>query len=73
MSLNELLLHLSKQGCYPCVSCRGEELWRAHVNATGNSWADANTPYQALKRAVEYWENIGKPMDGYASDSTREI
>ncbi len=67
MNMSETLALLARQGCYPCISRRGEFVWRAHVNATGNFWADANTPYKALVEAVQLWRKAGKPMDGMAA------
>lgn len=66
MSLNELLLRLSKQGCYPCISRRGD-LWRAHVNQAGNYWEERSTPQAALEAAARAWGKAGKPMDGLAA------
>jgi len=67
MSLSKLLKNLVKQGCFPCISYRGEGTWRAYVNGTGNFWADADTPREALEAARNSWEELGKPMDGYAA------
>jgi len=67
MTLSKLLIHLAEQGCFPSIYRRGE-VWRAHVNAAGNYWADANTPYKALREAVASWRGAGKPMDGMAAD-----
>ncbi len=66
MSLSESLVRLAKQGCYPSIIRRGEHVWRAHVNAAGNFWADANTPSKALTEAVQLWRKAGKPVDGMA-------
>ena len=66
MSLAKILAQLAQHGCYPCISRRGEHIWRAHVNATGNYWADDNTPYKALVAAKALWKKAGKPMDGMA-------
>ncbi len=67
MNLTELLKRLAHQGCYPSIYRRDEHLWRAHVNAAGNYWADANTPCKALAEAVQLWEGAGKPIDGMAA------
>ena len=67
MTLNEMLLDLVRQGCFPCVSYRGGGIWRAHVNAAGNQWEDADTPERAMKTAVVAWKAFGKPMDGYGA------
>lgn len=66
-ALEAVLLGLSEQGCFPCISYRGKNTWRAHVNGAGNFWAEANTPEQALSQAVASWEIKGKPVDGYAA------
>jgi len=62
MNLNELLKSLARQGCYPAIHRRGEHLWRAHVNAAGDCWSDAGTPYKALIEAVRLWRKSGKPL-----------
>ncbi len=67
MSLSESLARLAKYGCYPAIIRRGEFVWRAHVNAAGTFWADANTPYKALTEAVRLWRKAGRPMDGMAA------
>ena len=69
MSLSEDLARLARGGCYPAISRRGEFVWRAHVNAAGNFWAEANTPYKALAKAVQLWRKAGKPMDGMAVEA----
>lgn len=66
-SLNELLISLEHRGCYPAISLRAPGVWRAHVNATGNYWDEGETPYVALRGAVDVWVRAGKKMDGYAS------
>jgi len=63
--MNQLLLRLAKEGCHPSIYRRGD-LWRAHVNAAGNYWADRKTPQAALEAAVKLWIKAGKPMDGMA-------
>lgn len=65
--MDELLRDLAYQGCWPCVIRRSNTVWRAHVNATGNWWAEATTPFEALRRATKAWERAGKPMDGMAA------
>jgi len=61
-TLSKLIKDLEKQGCYPGIYRRGN-LYRAHVNISGNFWADENTPFKALKAAVKMWEQKGKPME----------
>lgn len=68
MNLNDLLRNLARQGCYPSIYLRGKDLWRAHVNAAGNYWVDANTPYKALTEAIRLWKKSGKTMDGMAAE-----
>lgn len=67
--LNDLLKILARQNCYPSIIRRGEHVWRAHVNWSGNYWADANTPYRALTEAVRLWKKAGKPLDGMAAEA----
>ena len=67
MNLSESLKDLVKQGCFPCIIYRGGGIWRAHVNGTGNYWADGKTPLKALREAMRLWEHAGNPMDGYAA------
>jgi len=31
-SLSSVLKELKRKGCYPCVSYRGDGIWRAHIN-----------------------------------------
>ncbi len=64
--MNQILLDLSSQGCYPCISRRGAKTWRAHINSGGNWWADARSPSAALRRAHKDWIQARKPMDGLA-------
>ena len=66
MKLNERMKWLKSHGCYPSIYRRGD-VWRAHVNAAGNFWADARTPLEALEEAVKLWQDKGCPMDGMAS------
>ena len=66
MSLNQLLLNLSSQGCYPGIYLRSKTRWRAHVNCAGNYWAEAKTPLRALRAAEKKWVEAGRPMDGMA-------
>jgi hypothetical protein len=65
--MERLLLMLASQGNYPAISYRGYGVWRAHINGTGNFWADGNTPFGALNEAIRIWEKKGKPKDGYAT------
>jgi len=67
MELNKRMKWLKFYGCYPSIYMRGD-MWRAHVNACGNFWADAKTPHEALENAVKLWESKGRPMDGMASN-----
>ena len=69
MQLNKMLKGLEKQGCWPCLSRRGDHTWRAHVNATGNYWDEASTPLAALTKAVRLWEKAGRPVDGLAAEA----
>lgn len=61
----ETLTRLRNAGCWPVIAWRGNA-WRAHINATGNFWAEADTPEDALSAAVQSWEAAGRPKDGYA-------
>ena len=63
MTLNKRLQWLRNRGCYPSIYSRGD-IWRAHINAAGNFWADAKYPFEALEKAVKYWQEKGCPMDG---------
>ena len=65
MKLNEKIKWLKSHGCYPSIYRRGD-VWRTHVNAAGNFWADARTPLKALEDAVKLWQDKGCPMDGMA-------
>jgi len=65
--LHERLTWLVKQGCYPCLSYRGRNVWRAHVNACGNFWDEGETPAVALDKALTTWTKAGRPMDGLAA------
>ena len=65
MRLAQRLNYLQKQGCFPSLYLRGG-IWRAHINASGNFWADALTPTEAMEKAVKFWQKKGKPMDGLA-------
>ena len=66
MKLNDRMEWLKSRGCYPSIYRRGD-MWRAHVNASGNFWADSRTPLKALEEAVKLWQEKGRPMDGMAS------
>ena len=66
MNLSQLLVNLSSQGCYPGIRRCGENRWRAHINCTGNRWAESTTPLKALRAAEKAWRDDGKPMDGIA-------
>ena len=66
MKLEDLLTDLANQGCYPCISRRGD-IWRAHVNGAGNFWAEHKRPATALRKAIREWKKEGNPMDGYAA------
>jgi hypothetical protein len=67
MDLRDLLIRLANDGCYPSLYRRGD-LWRAHVNAAGNFWADNTTPLNAMREAVRLWRKAGKPVDGMAAE-----
>lgn len=68
MDLNRRLKWLKARGCHPCISRRGS-LWRAHVNGSGNYWAEGPTPHQAMEEAVQLWDSKGRPMDGYGAST----
>lgn len=70
--LQQLLLDLSSQGCYPGIYRRSEKRWRAHVNCAGNYWAEASTPLKALRAAEKLWRESGKIMDGTADRGPRK-
>ena len=63
MKLNKRLQNLKKRGCSPSIYLRGN-IWRAHVNRSGNFWDEHEDPCQALERAVSLWVKKGCPMDG---------
>jgi len=65
ITYNDRMKWLKSRGCYPSIYRRGD-MWRAHVNAAGNFWADARTPYAALEKAVQLWREKGCPKDGMA-------
>lgn len=67
MTLSKLLLDLVTQGCFPSLYYRSD-LWRGHVNAGGNYWADETTPLKAMRSAVRLWSKAGSPMDGMAAN-----
>jgi len=60
-----LLTRLANYGCYPCLSLRGKNIWRFHINGAGNFWGEGSTPISAAKQAVKLWLLEGKPIDGY--------
>jgi len=66
-SLSSVLKELKRKGCYPCVSYRGDGIWRAHINGAGNWWAEDKTPQLAMTKAKKEWEENGCIMDGYAA------
>ncbi len=67
--LNTLLKRLASEGCHPSIYKRGD-LWRAHVNAAGNYWADDTTPLKAMREAVKLWQAAGKSVDGIAAEAS---
>lgn len=67
LPLEQILLDLSRQGCYPCVALHGHGTWRAHVNATGSYWDEGPNLKTTLISAIRLWEKAGRPMDGYAA------
>lgn len=71
MKLNEKLLWLKNQGCFPSIYLRGN-VWRAHVNAGGNYWEESDTPLKALTLATSVWVSAGKPIDGMAAEARSE-
>lgn len=68
MTLSERMRWLQSKGCTPSVYLRGDKLYRAHVNAAGNFWADAKTPKLALEEATRLWHAAGCPLDGTAQE-----
>lgn len=81
MELQQMLLELTEEGCYPALSFRGFKtknrdvktpVWRAHVNGAGNFWEDASSPVKALEKAIRAWKKAGKPMDGYGASRNQE-
>lgn len=68
-TLSKLIKKLENCGCYPGIYRRGEKLYRAHVNITGNFWADDTTPFKAMKEAIRMWEKKGRPMDGRGAEN----
>lgn len=71
MTLIQQLSYLVKKGCYPGLYRRGK-LWRAHVNCSGNFWADDKTPTKAFHWAIKMWKSKGCPMDGMAARDLEE-
>jgi len=72
MTLSNMLIGLTDDGCYPSIYYRGE-LWRAHVNAAGGYWHDDTTPLRALRGAVKAWKKAGKPVDGMAHEAAEAV
>lgn len=68
-TIESMLAELEDLGCWPCLSRRGPNTWRAHVNQAGNYWEDAPTPWLALAKAKLAWEKAGRPLDGAAHQS----
>ena len=66
MTLAKRLIWLKKRGCFPSIYLRGN-MWRAHVNSSGNIWEDAHYPGVAMELAVKLWIRKGRPMDGMAA------
>ena len=66
VSVQQQLQFLVEMGCYPSIHRRGD-IWRAHVNTSGNYWAEGKTPHTAIKKAKEMWMKAGCPLDGAAT------
>ena len=62
----KMLKKLASEGCQPAISRRGK-VWRAHVDAAGNFWAEDKCPQIALNKAVAMWRSKGSPKDGMAA------
>lgn len=58
---------LGRAGCHPGVYLRERHsrnhVYRAHVSAGGNSWAESSAPLTALKEAVRSWRRAGYPRE----------
>jgi len=67
-TIENILKTLDIAGCYPCISKRGTNLWRAHINSAGNWWDEGKTPREALNKAFASWVKNGKQMDGMAEE-----
>jgi hypothetical protein len=65
--LETMLSRLARSGCFPSIYRRGP-LWRAHVNAAGNYWAEKKSPSEAMAAAIDLWKSAEKPMDGMADE-----
>ncbi len=65
-SVQDGLGKLRAAGCHPGTYPRGD-LFRFHVNIYGNYWADAPTPLEAMREAIDLWEAPGRPVDGAAA------
>jgi hypothetical protein len=63
---------LEAQECRPMISCLGPKAWRAHVNCYGKFWADAETPYKAIKKASLKWQQAGCPNENKTSKKEKE-
>lgn len=66
LGFEDLLFYLPRMGCTPALYYRGRGLWRAHINASGNSWHDGRTPLSAFKGAVKLWRRRDYLLDGTA-------
>lgn len=58
--LSSLMQILQGIGLEPCISTRGS-VFRFHVSAASNYWADHKVPDEAAARAVESWNKAGRP------------
>ncbi len=66
MALEDQLEFLASKGCTPSLYRRGK-VWRAHINAAGNFWADDKNSAVALQKVVALWEEKGCPLDGMSA------
>ena len=69
--LDDKLLRLEACGCYPIISYRGGNTWRAHINGAGNFWGEGRSPLEALDEAIIAWRDADFPMDGYGEYGQR--
>ncbi len=70
-SLSDKMEWLARLGCYPSIYLRGD-VWRAHINMSGNQWDEGPTAFAALDKAIRQWNASGRPMDGYAATTPQD-